>query len=299
MARDSGGGYNFTMHVRSVLQKSRVESAGLHHEFVGTEHILLALLQETESIAVTALKAMSVDGAAVRTTLLEVVKKGRAEITDHQELPYTSRAKKVLELAMTEARELGHNYVGTEHLLLGLIREEKGIAAQVLMDRGVELDVARREVLRITRERGIEPVRGAPDSASAAAGPSSVPTEFTAWRSMTHELGYHVLWWTLGIVALVESAGLFARQLSAEGTIDWYVGLLAGTELAGAVLLLVPRTMRTGAKILLAIFTIAIVTRLARGEFPGPIFVQAAATFFMLVEETRGMKFRVRQDKGS
>src|SRR6266571_4715334 len=99
--REAGGemnGYNFTDRVRKVLQMAREEAARLHHEYVGTEHILLGLIREGEAVAAG------------------------------PDLPYTSRAKKVLELAMSEARELNHSYVGTEHLLLGLLREEKGIA---------------------------------------------------------------------------------------------------------------------------------------------------------------------------
>src|SRR5215210_6266193 len=116
-------GYNFTDRVRKVLQMAREEAARLHHEYVGTEDI--------------------------QQKIEETVKKGKAAAAAGPDLPYTSRAKKVLELAMTEARELNHSYVGTEHLLLGLLREEKGIAAQVLTDAGVNLEQSRAETLRL------------------------------------------------------------------------------------------------------------------------------------------------------
>src|SRR5213592_1942825 len=120
-------GYNFTDRVRKVLQMAREEAARLHHEYVGTEHILLGLIREGEGVAAAVLTNLNVDLEEIQQKIEETVKKGKAAAAD---LPYTSRAKKVLELAMSEARELNHSYVGTEHLLLGLLREEKGIAAQ-------------------------------------------------------------------------------------------------------------------------------------------------------------------------
>jgi ATP-dependent Clp protease ATP-binding subunit ClpC len=142
-------GYNFTERVRKVLAMAREEAARLHHEYVGTEHILLGLIREGEGVAATVLQNLSVELDDIQQKIEETVKKGKAGQTTGPDLPYTSRAKKVLELAMSEARELNHSYVGTEHLLLGLLREEKGIAAQVLTDAGVNLDAARAETLRI------------------------------------------------------------------------------------------------------------------------------------------------------
>src|SRR5881296_3027218 len=109
-------GYNFTDRVRKVLQMAREEAARLHHEYVGTEHILLGLIREGEGVAAAVLTNLNVE-------IEETVKKGKAAAAAGPDLPYTSRAKKVLELAMSEARELNHSYVGTEHLLLGLLRE--------------------------------------------------------------------------------------------------------------------------------------------------------------------------------
>jgi len=141
-------GYNFTERLRRTLAYAREEAARLHHEYVGTEHILLGLLLDDESVALSVLENSSIDRAAIRQKLEDTVRRGKSEHADRDGLPYTSRAKKVLELAMTEARGLNHNYVGTEHVLLGLLREEKGIAAQVLTYLGLTLDAARAEVVR-------------------------------------------------------------------------------------------------------------------------------------------------------
>ena len=141
-------GYNFTDRVRKVLQMAREEAARLQHEYVGTEHILLGILREGEGVAAAALTNLNVDLEDVTARINETVKQGKNQIKD-QDLPYTSRAKKILEFSMSEARELNHSYVGTEHLLLGVLREEKGIGAQVLIDAGITLETARAEILRL------------------------------------------------------------------------------------------------------------------------------------------------------
>jgi ATP-dependent Clp protease ATP-binding subunit ClpC len=163
-------GYNFTDRVRKVLQMAREEAARLHHEYVGTEHILLGLIREGEGVAAAVLTNLNVDLEEIQQKIEETVKKGKAAAAAGPDLPYTSRAKKVLELAMTEARELNHSYVGTEHLLLGLLREEKGIAAQVLTDAGVNLEQSRAETLRLLGSD--MPQASASGSAST---PSSTP----------------------------------------------------------------------------------------------------------------------------
>ena len=140
--------YNFTDRVRKVLAMAREEAIRLQHDYVGTEHILLGLIREGEGVAAAVLTNLSVDLDQVHEQVEESVKRGKATIA-LGELPYTSRAKKVLEFAMAEARELNHSYVGTEHLLLGLLREEKGIAAQVLNTLGVGLEDARAETLKV------------------------------------------------------------------------------------------------------------------------------------------------------
>jgi len=155
-------GYNFTDRVRKVLQMAREEAARLHHEYVGTEHILLGLIREGEGVAAGVLQNLNVDLEDIQQKIEETVKRGKAAAAAGPDLPYTSRAKKVLELAMVEARELNHSYVGTEHLLLGLLREEKGIAAQVLADAGVSLEQSRAETLRILGSDVTPPSAAAP-----------------------------------------------------------------------------------------------------------------------------------------
>ena len=140
--------YNFTDRVRKVLAMAREEAIRLQHDYVGTAHILLGLIREGEGVAAAVLTNLSVDLDQIHEQVEESVKKGKATIA-LGELPYTSRAKKVLEFAMAEARELNHSYVGTEHLLLGLLREEKGIAAQVLNTLGIGLEDARAETLKV------------------------------------------------------------------------------------------------------------------------------------------------------
>ena len=151
-------GYNFTERVRKVLAMAREEADALHHEYVGTEHLLLALAREGDGVASAVLSNLSIDTDDVTSRVKGIVQSGHAEKKVGPDLPYTSRAKKVLELAMAEARTLSHSYVGTEHLLLGLLAERKGIAAQVLNEAGLTMDEARAETVRIL---------GTPDSQKA------------------------------------------------------------------------------------------------------------------------------------
>ncbi|HEX6574402.1 MAG TPA: Clp protease N-terminal domain-containing protein [Gemmatimonadaceae bacterium] len=149
-------GYNFDERARWVLEMARREAVRLHHEYVGTEHLLLALVQDEDGIAAAVLQNLNLDLNEIRGVIERVVITGRAYPTA-ADLPYTSRAKKVLELSIEEASRLKHNYLGTEHLLMGLLLEEKGIAAQVLFDAGLTVDAARAEIARLmggTGERG-------------------------------------------------------------------------------------------------------------------------------------------------
>lgn len=143
-------GYDFTERVRRVLQRAREEAIGLRHEYVGTEHMLLAL-GSAGGIAEATLNNLGVDLPTMRENVLNTVKPGIERPTG-PDLPYTSRAKKVLELSIEEARDLNHAYVGTEHLLLGLLREERGIGAQILTSMGATTTTARNEVVRLLRE---------------------------------------------------------------------------------------------------------------------------------------------------
>jgi ATP-dependent Clp protease ATP-binding subunit ClpC len=152
--------YNFNEEVRKALAMSREEAVRLHHAYVGTEHILLALVGNEASVACAMLRALSQDPHAVRSEIDSRVQQGRHDEITGPDLPYTTRAKKVLEQAMSEASELDHDVVGTEHLLAGLIREEQGIAAQVLREKGVTLDSARAAMRRVL---------GAPDASAPSA----------------------------------------------------------------------------------------------------------------------------------
>ncbi|MCR9245608.1 MAG: ATP-dependent Clp protease ATP-binding subunit [bacterium] len=136
----------FTDRAKKVMSFARQEAMKFNHEYIGTEHILLGLVQEGSGVAANVLKNMTVDLEKIRHEVEKIVKTGPSMVTMGQ-LPFTPRAKKVLELSMEEASQLSHNYIGTEHLLLGLIRENEGIAAQVLMNLGVKLEEVREEVL--------------------------------------------------------------------------------------------------------------------------------------------------------
>jgi ATP-dependent Clp protease ATP-binding subunit ClpC len=141
--------YNFTERVRKVLELARDEVKRRGHEYVGTEHMLLGLIKEGEGVAVAALTNLQVDPEKAWELIGVAVRPGKATHQAGEQVLYTTRAKKVLELAMTEASELGHGYVGTEHLFLGMLREEKGVAAQVLHEVGVTLEAARAEIKRL------------------------------------------------------------------------------------------------------------------------------------------------------
>jgi len=119
----------------------------LNHNYIGTEHILLGLVRERDGVAGKALVSLDISLEAVRREVEEIIGQGRAAPRGH--IPFTPRAKKVLELSLREALQLGHNYIGTEHILLGLIREGEGVAAQVLQKLGAELDRVRQTVVQL------------------------------------------------------------------------------------------------------------------------------------------------------
>ncbi len=138
----------FTDRARKVMALANQEAQRFNHEYVGTEHILLGLVKEGQGVAANVLQNLSIDLKKIRLEVEKIVKSGPDMVTMGK-LPQTPRAKKVIEFAIEEARNLGHNYVGTEHLLLGLLREHDGVAAQVLMNLGLKLDDVRAEVLNI------------------------------------------------------------------------------------------------------------------------------------------------------
>jgi ATP-dependent Clp protease ATP-binding subunit ClpC len=136
----------FTDRAKKVMNLARQEAQRFNHEYLGTEHILLGLVQEGSGVAANVLRQMNIDLTKIRSEVEKLVKTGPSMVTMGQ-LPFTPRAKKVLELSMEEASNLGHNYIGTEHLLLGLIKENEGIAAKVLTNLNVKLEDVREEVL--------------------------------------------------------------------------------------------------------------------------------------------------------
>ncbi|MBL8840704.1 MAG: ATP-dependent Clp protease ATP-binding subunit [Planctomycetes bacterium] len=155
----------FTDRARKVMGLAKAEAQRLNHEYIGTEHILLGLVQEGSGVAANVLKNMNIDLKRIRAEIEKIVK-GSPTMVTQGNLPFTPRAKKVLELAVEEASNLGHNYIGTEHLLLGLIKENEGIAARVLLNLGVKLEEVRDEILEFL---GAEP-RNAQGGSGEGAG---------------------------------------------------------------------------------------------------------------------------------
>jgi ATP-dependent Clp protease ATP-binding subunit ClpC len=137
----------FTDRSRRVVVLAQEEARMLNHNYIGTEHILLGLVHEGEGVAARALGSMSISLEAIRREVQEAIGQGQAAPTGH--IPFTPRAKKVLELSLREALQLGHNYIGTEHILLGLVREGEGVAAQVLEKLGASLDRVRLAVIQL------------------------------------------------------------------------------------------------------------------------------------------------------
>ncbi|MCX5683612.1 MAG: AAA family ATPase, partial [Planctomycetota bacterium] len=194
----------FTDRARKVMALANQEAQRFNHEYVGTEHILLGLVKEGQGVAANVLHNLQVDLKKIRLEVEKIVKSGPNMVTMGK-LPQTPRAKKVIEFAIEEARNLGHNYVGTEHLLLGLLREHDGVAAQVLMNLGLKLEDVRTEVLNIL---------GASQEAEAGAG-AAVPEEERRGKSKTPAL---------------DSFGRDLTQLAVEGKLDPVIGRLAEIE---------------------------------------------------------------------
>jgi len=138
----------FTDRARKVMQLANQEAQRFNHEYIGTEHVLLGLIKEGSGVAANVLKNLDVDLRKIRLEVEKLVQSGPDMVTMGK-LPQTPRAKKVIEYSMEEARHLSHNYVGTEHILLGLLREQEGVAAQVLMNLGLKLEEVREEVLNL------------------------------------------------------------------------------------------------------------------------------------------------------
>ncbi len=188
----------FTDRARKVMALANQEAQRFNHEYIGTEHILLGLVKEGSGVGANVLKNLDVDLRKVRLEVEKLVKSGPDMVTMGK-LPQTPRAKKVIEYAIEEARNLNHNYVGTEHLLLGLLREHEGVAAQVLMNLGLKLEEVREEVLNLLGA-GVEAEESSGESRSSSGKGS---------RSKTPAL---------------DSFGRDLTELAAEGALDPVIG---------------------------------------------------------------------------
>jgi ATP-dependent Clp protease ATP-binding subunit ClpC len=137
----------FTDRARRAVVQAQQEASRLNHNYIGTEHLLLGLIREGDGVAAKALESLGISLDAVRQQVEEIIGRGQQALSGH--IPFTPRAKRVLELSLREALQLGHSYIGTEHILLGLIREGDGVAAQVLVRLGCDLNRVRQQVIRL------------------------------------------------------------------------------------------------------------------------------------------------------
>jgi ATP-dependent Clp protease ATP-binding subunit ClpA len=199
----------FTERARRVVVHAQEEARELSHSYIGTEHLLLGLMREQESAGARALQELEISQDAVREQVVQIVGRGKQAPSGH--IPFTPRAKKVLELSLREALQLGHDYIGTEHILLGLIREGEGVAAQVLTNLGGELSRVRAKVIELIPAAG-EPAELTAQLRRPAAG---VPL-----GAVTDQLD-----------TIVERLDTIADRLAA---IERHVGLGGGRGQAGA-----------------------------------------------------------------
>jgi ATP-dependent Clp protease ATP-binding subunit ClpC len=173
----------FTDRARKVMQLANQEAQRFNHEYIGTEHILLGLIKEGSGVAANVLRNLDVDIRTIRLEVERIVQHGpRDDAYVMGTLPKTPRSKKAIEFAIEEAKGLKHNYVGTEHLLLGLLREEQGVAAQVLINLGMRLGDVREEVLNLLGHpwSGPNAVREAAPAPRPAAEPPAGPPDVLA-----------------------------------------------------------------------------------------------------------------------
>ena len=191
----------FTDRARRVVVLAQEEARMLNHNYIGTEHILLGLIHEGEGLAAKALENLDISLAAVREQVTDIIGKGQSAPTGH--IPFTPRAKKVLEYSLREGLQLGHTYIGTEHILLGLIREGEGVAAQVLVKLGADLNKVRQQVIQL-----LAGYQGQPGEKSAAGvGPSQGPAEGTPAGSL-----------------VLDQFGRNLTQAAREGKLDPVIG---------------------------------------------------------------------------
>jgi ATP-dependent Clp protease ATP-binding subunit ClpC len=192
----------FTERARQVVVLAQEEARTLKHNYIGTEHILLGLLREEEGLAARVLESLDITVERVRAQVVRIVGSGE-EVTSGQ-IPFTPRAKKVLELALREALSLGHNYIGTEHILLGLVRENEGVAARILLDFDADSEKIRNEVIRMLSGPGGR--RQGQSSGSSGSGSSGSPGEGKKSSKLLDQFGRNL------------------TKLAAEGKLDPVVG---------------------------------------------------------------------------
>ena len=199
----------FTDRARRVVVLAQEEARLLNHSYIGTEHILLGLIHEGEGVAAKALESLGISLEAVRAQVEEIIGQGGSSPSGH--IPFTPRAKKVLELSLREALQLGHNYIGTEHILLGLIREGEGVAAQVLVKLGADLSRVRQQVIQLLSGYQGPPAKG--ETQGAASGPGAGPE-----RSGKGEEG------DKGGSQILDQFGRNLTQLAREKKLDPVIG---------------------------------------------------------------------------
>jgi ATP-dependent Clp protease ATP-binding subunit ClpC len=195
----------FTDRARKVMQLANQEAQRFNHEYIGTEHILLGLVKEGSGVAANVLKNLDIDLRKIRLEVEKIVQSGPDMVTMGK-LPQTPRAKKVIEYSIEEARNLGHNYVGTEHLLLGLLREQEGVAAQVLMNLGLKLEDVREEVLNLL---GHNPMATEEGGGGSGGGAGSGERQASKGKSKTPAL---------------DSFGRDLTELAKQGKLDPVIG---------------------------------------------------------------------------
>jgi ATP-dependent Clp protease ATP-binding subunit ClpC len=180
----------FTDRARRVVVLAQEEARRLNHNYIGTEHLLLGLIREGEGVAAKALESLGISLEAVRQQVEEIIGRGQSAPTGP--IPFTPRAKKVLELSLREALEFGHNYIGTEHLLLGLIREREGVGAEALEKCGAVPEKVRTEVISILAGHEPEPQPGE-STPSLGGGPEDPPLCPRCHRRLSETLAWRML----------------------------------------------------------------------------------------------------------
>jgi ATP-dependent Clp protease ATP-binding subunit ClpC len=198
----------FTERAKQVVVLAQDEARALKHNYIGTEHILLGLLREEEGLAARVLESLDITVEEVRAQVARIIGPGDEPIVSGQ-IPFTPRAKKVLELSLREALSLKHNYIGTEHILLGLVRENEGVAARILLDFDADAEKIRNEIMRVL---------------SGPGGPGLVHTETVQHRAVRSG------WTSYGPLAERTPSLLLGWAL---GTFSLAVGILIGWAIWG------------------------------------------------------------------